>query len=104
MRGTAKTPDILLSCPVGIRVRKRNDLSSASESSLKVSRLTMKDDKVIDATVASTPIPKLTITSAAEGHDNNDDIDDDMFEWKIICWIDSKVRTMPLVAYVNVLR
>ena len=53
---------------------------------------------MIDATVASTPIPKLTITSAAEGHDNNDDIDDDMFEWKIICWIDSKVRTTPLVA------
>jgi len=104
VRGTAKTPDILLSCPVGIRVRKRNELSSASASSLKISHLTMKNEEVIDATVASTPIPKSTITSAAEGHDNNDDIDDDMFEWKIICWIDSKVRTTPLVAYINELR
>jgi hypothetical protein len=70
VRGTAKTPDILLSCPVGIRVRKRNELASASASASSL----------------------------------NDGIDDDMFEWKIICWIDSKVRTMPLVAYVNVLR
>ncbi|KAL9188876.1 hypothetical protein ACHAXT_011366 [Thalassiosira profunda] len=53
-RGTAKTPDILLSCPVGVKVRRREPLGRArarNEYSLE---------------------------------------DDEEYEWKIICWIDSK--------------
>ena len=83
VRGTAKTPDILLSCPVGIRVRKRNELSSPS----------VMNEEVIEAPIASSPNPNSEFTGAADGYDNNnnDDIDGDLYEWKIICWIDSKV-------------
>jgi len=55
IRGTARTPDILFSCPVGIKVPKRRRRK------------------------------KL--------HNNRQDDDDgeDAFEWKVVCWIDSKV-------------
>ena len=58
-RGSAKTPDILLSCPMAVRV------------------------------------PKITTMANNKNNaslDDDDDDDDDM-EWKIIGWIDSKVRT-----------
>mmetsp|Transcript_47287 Transcript_47287/g.71539 ORF Transcript_47287/g.71539 Transcript_47287/m.71539 type:complete len:336 (+) Transcript_47287:70-1077(+) len=55
IRGTARTPDILFSCPVGIKVPKRR-----------------RRKKI---------------------HNNRQDDDDgeDAFEWKVVCWIDSKV-------------
>jgi hypothetical protein len=53
-RGTAKTPDILLSCPVGVKVKKRN-----IEDNVKMHEAVAEND-----------------------HEH---------EWKMICWIDSKV-------------
>ena len=89
-RGTAKTPDILLSCPVGVRVRKRNEF--LSPSSMKSLPMATMNEIVIDATNPATPQPMSKTTAAAAEHDNDDDNDDDLYEWKIICWIDSKVR------------
>lgn len=68
-RGTAKTPDVLLSCPVGVRVRRR------------------------------TPRDPLGICGEGDGSRTNEGAkeeivdleDDDEYEWKVICWIDSKV-------------
>ena len=88
VRGTAKTPDILLSCPVGIRVRKRNEMTSPSPISL--SPLAAKNEELIAATNMSSPNPKSKIMNAVDNHD--DDTDDELYEWKIISWIDSKVR------------
>ena len=74
VRGTARTPDILLSCPVGIRVRKK-------ESGQRPHR---NDDVLQDESIVN----HQNILSL-------DDDDDDDYEWKIVCWIDSKVR-LPL--------
>jgi Protein of unknown function TPD sequence-motif len=56
-RGTSKTPDVLLSTPVAVQV-KRSTGNSTTE---------------------------------------NDEDDDG---WRIVCWIDSKVRVSPLI-YIN---
>ncbi|KAL3781260.1 hypothetical protein HJC23_012810 [Cyclotella cryptica] len=54
-RGTARTPDILLSCPLGLQVRKTN------------------------------------YHQIAELHESDIDVENsDEYEWKMICWIDSK--------------
>jgi hypothetical protein len=62
-RGTSKTPDILFSCPVGIKVPK--DKKSRRK--------------------------KTNIMTKHDGGDSDDDAAD--FEWKMICWIDSKVSS-----------
>lgn len=54
IKGTARTPDILLSCPVGVRIRRRWPKQSTVNGNL----------------------------AAAE--------DSDEYEWKVVCWIDSK--------------
>ena len=56
-RGTAKTPDVLLSCPVGLKVRKKKS-----------------------------PHPIQKSPSHLPGNFEKED----EYEWKIICWIDSK--------------
>lgn len=59
IKGTARTPDVLLSCPVGMKVPKRSSTSR-----------------------------KLSLG------DNSSDIEEDIdeeYEWKVVCWIDSKV-------------
>ncbi len=107
VRGTAKTPDILLSCPVGIRVRKRNEV--LSPSSMMLPSMVARNEEVIEATNMSPPNPKSKMTTATDKNDKSyDDTDDELYEWKIICWIDSKVRrisgeyclvSIPLVAF-----
>mmetsp|Transcript_9362 Transcript_9362/g.13287 ORF Transcript_9362/g.13287 Transcript_9362/m.13287 type:complete len:301 (-) Transcript_9362:188-1090(-) len=54
-RGTARTPDILLSCPVGIQIPKRLNMKNPNQNSI-----------------------------------GNNLKDDENFDWKMICWIDSK--------------
>ena len=76
IRGTAKTPDILLSCPVGIRVR-RKDYDGIRRSLYKEEET---DTNRTDKTQKQNDI-----------NDLDDDDEDDKCEWKIICWIDSKV-------------
>ena len=75
IRGTAKTPDILLSCPVGIRVR-RKDYDG-------IRRSLYKEEE--NDTNRTDTIQKLNDL------DDEEEDDDDECEWKIICWIDSKV-------------
>lgn len=72
VRGTAKTPDVLLSCPVGIRTRRkesRNPLYAKSNEE--------------DNSMRSSLAQKESVASV-----NLED--DDEYEWKVICWIDSK--------------
>jgi len=70
VRGTARTPDILLSCPVGVRVRRRKE----SRSNYPL------------GSMPSPQKPRIVNNLEEDGDDDDDD-----YEWKIICWIDSKV-------------
>ena len=67
-RGTAKTPDVLLSCPVGLKVRKKKSLHFIQQSPSQ-------------------------IPGSFEG--------DDEYEWKIICWIDSKALFGDVATHTN---
>eukprot|EP00571_Detonula_confervacea_P011101 CAMPEP_0172306886 /NCGR_PEP_ID=MMETSP1058-20130122/7863_1 /TAXON_ID=83371 /ORGANISM="Detonula confervacea, Strain CCMP 353" /LENGTH=367 /DNA_ID=CAMNT_0013018915 /DNA_START=97 /DNA_END=1200 /DNA_ORIENTATION=- len=67
VRGTAKTPDVLLSCPVGLRVRRKESQNP----------LCLNNNKEEDTTFQQSP----SVINLE---------DDDEYEWKIICWIDSK--------------
>jgi len=69
IKGTARTPDVLLSTPVGMKVMKVPKRSSTS-------RKLLLDEN--------------------DGHfakENDGEDDDEEYEWKVVCWIDSKVRT-----------
>jgi len=57
-RGTAKTPDVLLSCPVGLKVRKKKSPHTIQQSPSRVQPGNFERE--------------------------------DEYEWKIVCWIDSK--------------
>lgn len=61
-RGTAKTPDVLLSCPVGLKVRKKKQL--------------------VEQPIIQQQSPPRSASGTFEKEDE--------YEWKIICWIDSK--------------
>ena len=65
-RGSAKTPDILLSCPMAVQVPKTKIVATRAMANNKINNDASLDD---------------------------DDDDDDAMEWKIIGWIDSKART-----------
>ena len=91
IRGTAKTPDVLLSCPVGIRVRHRKNVN---DEEMEIAKQNDQQQQQIqlqgEENNGTTPISHLQ----KRGSVNllNDDDDSDEYEWKIICWIDSKVR------------
>ena len=91
IRGTAKTPDVLLSCPVGIRVRRRKNVND--EETVTAQQNDQQQQQQIqlqgEENNGTTPISNLQ----KRGSVNllNDD-ESDEYEWKIICWIDSKVR------------
>ncbi|KAL7543008.1 hypothetical protein ACHAWF_007299 [Thalassiosira exigua] len=68
IRGTARTPDVLLSCPVGVKVRRRGLPAPSCPKESEVCNATMPEQI------------KLIFE------------DDDEYEWKVVCWIDSKVR------------
>ncbi len=63
MRGTSRTPDVLLSSPVGIKVKKRYYLKTESDLS--------KTETFHDIIIGEE--------------------DTDLYDWKMVCWIDSKV-------------
>ena len=88
IRGTAKTPDVLLSCPVGIRVRRKNVNNEETE-------IAKNDQQEIqlqgEENNGTTPISHLQKRGSINLL-NDDDDESDEYEWKIICWIDSKVR------------
>ena len=67
IKGTARTPDVLLSTPVGMKVPKR---SSTSRKLL----LDESDGQL------------------AKGKDTSNEDGEEEYEWKVVCWIDSKVR------------
>jgi len=76
VRGTARTPDILLSCPVGIRVRRRNGGSSGNLLYVN------SDDEEEESSATKSSSQKRGSTVDLD--------DDDEYEWKVVCWIDSK--------------
>ena len=85
-RGTAKTPDILLSCPVGIKVRRKgiNQMDDVRKSLYSEN---LEGGEVEEG---------AQFEQGAIGNRNADNWDefqdDEEFEWKVVCWIDSKVR------------
>ena len=91
IRGTAKTPDVLLSCPVGIRVRRKN---VNDEDSVTAKQNDQQQQQQIqlqgEENNGTTPISHLQ--KGVSVNLLNDDDESDEYEWKIICWIDSKVR------------
>ena len=85
-RGAAKTPDVLLLTPVGIRVRKRRRKEEVEEvGDVTVARL---EDRFADATAVEDVGAAEDLAAKAK----EDDEDEGDYEWKMICWIDSKVR------------
>ena len=92
IRGTAKTPDVLLSCPMGIRVNCRKNVND--EETVTAQQNDQQQQQQIqlqgEENNGTTPISHLQ----KRGSVNllNDDDESDEYEWKIICWIDSKVR------------
>lgn len=66
IKGTARTPDVLLSTPVGMKVPKRSSTSR---------KLLLDGNE----------------EHFAKGNVGEDD-DEEEYEWKVVCWIDSKVR------------
>lgn len=77
-RGTAKTPDILLSCPVGIKVRRRRSLNRSLFNQ-----------------GGAAAFPRAESRSAFSLED------DDEHEWKIVCWIDSKALFGDIETHTN---
>jgi len=97
VRGTARTPDVLLSIPLGIRVRRRMWDDSSRRDLFRATKdegVGVQDDEM------ATPQrlifeEKDGNTSPARKRGSTIDEylkDDDDYEWKSICWIDSKVR------------
>lgn len=87
-RGTAKTPDVLLLTPVGMKVRKRRGREKVEVGDDTVARL---EDRFAEATVVDDSGMGLGEDHAEK--DKGYGEDEDGYEWKMICWIDSKVRT-----------
>jgi hypothetical protein len=65
IKGTSRTPDVLLSCPVGIKYPKKSLIKNKSQKF-------RKDEKY------------------SKCPNSDDDDDDDTYDWKMVCWIDSK--------------
>ena len=84
MRGTARTPDILLSCPMGIRCRrKESSCSTTIRSDGAIVHGQRHQEKEVDD--RSSFLKRQSLINLEDGED------DEEYEWKIICWIDSKV-------------
>ena len=76
--GSSRTPDILLQVPIAIKVyRNKKEKKKKNDDQIDVNSTTAKPE-----------------SSSKEGieevHSTNGDEDDEDFEWKVICWIDSK--------------
>jgi len=83
MRGTARTPDILLSCPMGIRVRrKESSCSTMIRGDGAIVQGQRHQEKEVDD--RSSFLKRQSLINLEDGED------DEEYEWKIICWIDSK--------------
>mmetsp|Transcript_8608 Transcript_8608/g.18482 ORF Transcript_8608/g.18482 Transcript_8608/m.18482 type:complete len:400 (-) Transcript_8608:62-1261(-) len=89
-RGTARTPDILLSCPVGLRVRRKDApiVQTSTTSAAEIANI----DKgtIISSSVGENTKQEKKINNLREELRNINYHDDEFYEWKIICWIDSK--------------
>ena len=68
-RGTAKTPDVLLSCPIGLKVRKKKSPHPIQQSPSRIPGMMPEKE--------------------------------DEYEWKIICWIDSKALFGDIETHTN---
>jgi len=92
IRGTAKTPDVLLSCPVGIRVhtRRKNVIDEQTVTVQQNDQQQQQQQQIQlqgEGNNSTTPMQKGVSVNLM----NDDDDESDEYEWKIICWIDSKV-------------
>lgn len=92
IRGTAKTPDVLLSCPVGIRVRLRKNVNDEETEILKQNNNQQQQQIQLQGEENNGTTPISHLQKRGSVNLLNDDDDSDEYEWKIICWIDSKVR------------
>ncbi len=84
-RGTARTPDILLSCPVGLRIRRKDGpIVQTSTTS------TNCDEDGRSSSIGGNAKQGNRINNLREELRNINYHDDEYYEWKIVCWIDSK--------------
>ena len=80
IKGTSRTPDILLSCPVGIRVPRGSSRDGKYHSS---------GGGGLEAPSSPAPSPGDGGGASGEGGGGGDSTGAE-YEWKVICWIDSK--------------
>ena len=86
-RGAAKTPDVLLLTPLGIKVRKCRRREKVAIEDDTVARL---EDRFAEATAVGDGGTGIGEEPVEQDKEYGEDEDD--YEWKMICWIDSKVR------------
>jgi hypothetical protein len=130
IRGTARTPDVLLSIPLGIRVRRRrnnNNREDDNNNGILSSQMTMQtsfhtlsnndkgevaihqedeiimpqkmlfdEEKHVETTVQKQQRLDDSVIINNDCQQQHNEItttnnnDDEYYEWKTICWIDSK--------------
>jgi hypothetical protein len=126
VRGTARTPDVLLSIPLGIRVRKRrnNRDNNSANNTLRMAmqnpshtsnndkgegailedeiimprKMLFDEEKHVETTVRKHQ--RLINDDDCQQHDDTNN-DDDEYEWKTICWIDSKALFGDIETHTN---
>jgi len=125
VRGTARTPDVLLSIPLGIRVRKgRNNRDNGANNTLRMAmenpshtsnnnkgegailedeiimprKMLFDEEKHVETTVQKKH-QRLINDDDCQQHDDTNN--DDEYEWKTICWIDSKALFGDIETHTN---
>ena len=97
VRGTARTPDVLLSIPLGIRVRRKMRDDSSRRNLFRATndeRVGVRDDEMATPQRLVFEEKGVNTSPARKRGSTIDEYlkNDDDYEWKSICWIDSKVR------------
>ena len=130
VRGTARTPDVLLSIPLGIRVRKgrNNRDNSANNNTLRMAmqspshtsnnnkgegailedeiimprKMLFDEEKHVETTVRKQQrLDDGLIINDDDCQQHDDTNNDDEYEWKTICWIDSKALFGDIETHTN---
>jgi hypothetical protein len=134
LRGTARTPDVLLLIPLGIRVRRRRKNRDNSANALRMAmqspshtsnndkgegailedeiimprKMLFDDKKHVETTVQKQQQLNDGVIINDDCQQQHDDIttttnndDDEYYEWKTICWIDSKALFGDIETHTN---
>lgn len=80
----------MLSCPVGLRVRRKDASIVEITTTLAAEHTNSDKDTIISSSTGSNINQEKKINNLREELRNINYHDDEYYEWKIICWIDSK--------------